>query len=306
MEKFKKLLFGSRAKTGLAAKILLYLLLIGIGFVFIYPLLIVFSTSGKDLYGLVDPLVKWVPETFCFDNYVKAYQVLGGVHTLLVSLGVTLLIAAAQTFSSALVGYGLAKFEFPGKKLVFGLVIAAFIIPSQVAMLPQYVLFGKYHLINSIWPVLLPSFFCQGIKNTIFILLFFQFFKMTSKSLDEAATVDGAGKLRIFFRINLKMAIPAIVIVSIFSFVWNWNETDMAGTYFGTAVTTLPLALERFKQAYDNLFPFSVDGSQPTQRLNEGIEMAGTLLSILPLILMYLLVERHLVEGIDKSGISGE
>lgn len=305
-KKIKKQFIGSRDDYSVPAKVFFYLALIGIGFVFIYPILIVFSSSGKDLYDLVNPLVRWVPTTFCIENYSKAYQVLGGVKALVVTLAVVSVIAFAQTLSSSFVGYGLAKYKFPGKKLVFALVIATFIIPTQVTLLPQFVMYSQYGMVNSIWPILLPSMFCQGLKNAIFILLFYQFFKMAPKSLDEAATVDGAGRWKIFWSINLKMATPAIVIVSIFSFVWNWNETNLADIYFGDAIVTLPLALERFKEAYDNLFPFNVDNNQPTTRLNEGVEMAGTFLSIIPLIVIYTLVERHLVESIDRSGITGE
>lgn len=297
---------AKRITAKVAVKILLYALLVGIGFVFVYPLIIVFTTSGKDLYDLVNPLVHWIPQNFSFDNYTKAFVVLGGFPTLFTTIAVMLIIAAFQTFTSALVGYGLAKFDFPGKKLVFALIIITFVVPNQVSLLPQYVMFSQFKLLNSIFPVFLPAVFCQGIKNAIFILLFFQFFRMSPKALDEAARVDGAGRFRIFFSINLRLATPAIVIVSIFSFVWNWNETNLADMYFGNNIVTLPLALERFKAAYDNLFPYSIENNQSAMRLNEGIEMAGAMLSIIPLILLYVLVERKLVQSIDTSGITGE
>lgn len=306
VREIKKQFIGGRDKYGLMAKLILYLLMMGIGFVFVYPLLIVFSTSGKDLYDLVNPLVRWIPTSFCVENYQKAYRVLGGVEALAITVLVISAIAFAQTASSSLVGYGLAKFRFPGKRLVLGLVVATFIIPSQVTLLPQFVMYSQLSLVNSVWPILLPSLFCQGLKNAIFVLLFYQFFRMAPKSLDEAATVDGAGRWKIFYAINLKMATPAIVVVLIFSFVWNWNETNLADIYFGNAIVTLPLALERFKESYDNLFPFDINNSQPATRLNEGIEMAGTVLSIIPLIVMYIFVEKHLVENFDRSGITGE
>lgn len=296
----------AKSKTSrILGKAALYTTLITFGFVFLYPILVIISNSSKDVYDLSNSVVKWIPTKITFENYTKAFTVLGGMSTVLTSVVVMLLISLVQTASSAIIAYGFAKYEFWCKKLIFALMIATFILPQQVTFLPKYVMFNNYHMLNTALPILIPSLLGQGIKNTIFILIFYQFFRMSPKSLDEAASVDGASGIRIFATINMRMATPAIVVVFIFSFVWNWNETYLTASYFGAALTTLPLALKNFKEYYEKMFPAN-SGQNPLLKLNEGIIMAATLLTVLPLIAAYVLVERKLIESIDKSGITGE
>lgn len=300
-----RIIVGNQKHHGIFTNAILYMILISIGFVFVYPLFIVLSTSLKNIYDIVNPMVKWVPEEFYWQNYVRAYKVMGGLKVLRSSILNIGLVAICQTFTAALVGYGLAKYNFWGKKLVYSLIIATFIIPGEVLFLPQYVLYSQYKMVNSILPILLPSMFGQGLKNAIFILIFYQFFRLSPKSLDEAAFIDGAGHIRTFFSINLVMAVPAIMVNFIFSFVWNWNDTATAGKYFGDKVITVLVALQRFKQTYEGQFPFKTT-NDPLLRINEGVEMAGTILAILPLIILYIIVEKKLVESIDRTGITGE
>ena len=123
---------------------------------------------------------------------------------------------------------------------------------------------------------------------------------MSPPSLDEAASIDGASQLGIFLKINLRTATPATIVVFIFSLVWNWNNTSAADTYFGSNLVTLPLALEQFRDNFLRMYP-SVDTNSIEAQLNEGIEMAAAVLSIIPLLLIYVLVERRLIESIDKT-----
>lgn len=292
-------------KQGLIFRITMYLLMIGIGFVFIYPLLIMLAESMKDVYDIVNPLVKWIPTKIYFNNFIRAWNVLGGFEVLLTSSFYMLLIAACQTISSALIGYGFAKFNFKFKRVLFFLVICTFIIPDQVTFMPKYLLFKSYGMLRTIFPFLVPALFGQGIRNTIFILIFYQFFKMLPKSLDEAAQIDGAGFIKIFAGINLPLAIPAIVVVFVFSFVWHWNETYLADLYFETAIRTFPLTLQRFTEYFAKLYPVS-ESTNPLLRLNESVRMAGTLLCIVPLVILYAFLERYLIESLDKVGITGE
>jgi multiple sugar transport system permease protein len=216
-----------------------------------------------------------------------------------------LLIAFAQTLSSALIAYGFAKFKFPLSKLLLILMIATFIIPEQVTLMPRYMLFKNYGMLNTILPFLLPSLTGQGIKSAIFILIFYRFFRMAPKAMDEAAMVDGAGFFRVFAVINIPPAIPGAVVVFIFSFVWHWNETYLSDLYFGTTIKTMPLLLQRFTEYFMKMFPVSAT-QNPMLRMNEGIRMAATIICIIPLILLYFAIERKLIESIDKTGITGE
>lgn len=291
--------------SSILGKIFLYLLLIAFGFVFLYPMFVIISTSGKDLFDLSNSSVNWIPTKFTLDNYQKAFKVLGGYKTLITTIVVMLIVSVSQTFSASVIAYGFAKYDFWGKKIWFALMISTFILPLQITFLPKYVMFNSYKLLGTVFPVLLPSLFGQGIKNAIFILIFYQFFKMSPKSLDEAASIDGASHFKIFSVINMRMAVPAIVVVFIFSFVWNWNETYVSSSYFGNTIQTLPIALEKFRVQFEKMFPIGAN-SNPATRINDGILMAGTFLCIVPLLVAYVFIERQLVESIDKSGITGE
>lgn len=301
---FRKKLLGGGKKDGLLKKTVIYALLAGIGFVYIYPLIFMLSNSLMDVNDLVNPTVRWIPTRLYWGNYQVAFKVLEAGKALLLTLLIAGLPALLQTASCALVGYGFARFEFPLKKLWLLLLVMAFIIPVQVTMVPKYMLFDAYKMINTALPSVLPAFFGQGIKSTIFILIFYQFFRSYPKVLDESAEIDGADRLRIFFTIALPMSIPAIIVTFLFSFVWYWNETFLAGVFFGSTLRTLPMRLQSFVDSYYRLYPTS-DGST-VNRLNESIRMAGTMITILPMLILYMIMQKQFVESVDKTGITGE
>ncbi|MCJ8009190.1 carbohydrate ABC transporter permease [Lederbergia wuyishanensis] len=302
--KAKKWLLGMRGNDGFLLKVLIYGLLIGIGFVYLFPLLHMGIYSIKSLDDILNPLVNWIPTQFYLGNYVKANQVLNFFPVLLETLYVTVLPSVAQTAVAAVVGYGLARFNFRGKNILFVLVLATFLIPPQVTLIPRYIFFKELDILGSLNAFMLPALSGQGINSAIFILIFYQFFRMLPKSLEEAAQIDGAGHLRIFFTIAIPMAVPAIIISFLFSFVWYWNETYLASIYFGKELTTLPLQLQKFVASYQKMFPAGMEGS--VNQINEGIRMAGTLLSILPLLIVYFITQKWFVEGVDRTGITGE
>lgn len=300
--KLKKMTFGVKGNDGFLYKLFIYGLLVGIGFVYLYPLLYMTSYSLKSLDDILNPLVNWLPTQLYLDNYEAAYSVLKFIPTMLETLYVTAIPAIVQTAVCAVIGYGFARFDFPFKRTMFMLVLSTFIIPPQVTVIPRYVFFNELGILGSIQSFLFPALLGQGINSAIFILIFYQFFKMLPKALEEAAQLDGAGFLRIFFTIALPMAGPAIIISFLFSFVWYWNETYLASIYFGNALTTLPLELQKFVATYQQMFPQEGDSSE----INEGIKMAGTVMTILPMLLVYLVTQRWFVEGVDRSGIAGE
>ncbi|SKA87856.1 carbohydrate ABC transporter membrane protein 2, CUT1 family [Clostridium sp. USBA 49] len=302
---FKKKFFrGSRESDSILKKIVVYALLAGIGFVYLYPLIYMIVTSLMGSSDLINPTVRWVPSKVYFGNFKISFKVLQADKALLTSIIMAGIPAIFQTASCAVIGYGFARFEFPLKKMWFILLIAAFIIPAQVTMIPKYILFDAYGMINTPLPSFLPAILGQGIKGSIFVLIFYQFFRSYPIVLDEAAEIDGASKFTTFFKIALPMSIPAIVVAFIFSFVWYWNETYLAGIFYGKVIQTLPMRLQTFVDSYSRLYPTS-DGST-VNRLNESIRMAGTLITIIPLIVMYLFLQKQFVESVDKAGITGE
>lgn len=165
-------------------------------------------------------------------------------------------------------------------------------------------LFSELGLLGSLNAFTLPAVTGQGINSAIFILIFYQFFRRLPKSLEEAAMLDGAGHFRIFFRISVPLVGPAFLISFLFSLVWYWNETYLASLYFGNELTTLPLQLQKFVDTYEKMFA-STDSAMG-DKINEGIRMAGTMLSILPLLIVYFITQRWFVEGVERTGITGE
>ncbi|MBP3965527.1 carbohydrate ABC transporter permease [Paenibacillus lignilyticus] len=302
LSRIRKIVFGVGENDGLVFKAVVYLLLIGIGFIYLYPLLYMFVNSFMSLDDLVNSMVKWIPTELYTENYTKALQVLDFNKTLLQTILVASVPAVAQTVMSAVIGYGFARFDFPLKRLWFVLMIATFVIPPQVTMIPTYLMFKDYHLLGTLQTFIYPALLGQGLKGALFIMIFYQFFKKLPAVLEEAAQIDGAGYFKMFYRIAVPTAGPAFIIVFLFSFVWYWNESYLAALYFGNSLTILPLELQRFSDSYSKMFPPGTPGSQ----LNEAIKMAGTMLTIAPLLVVYFLLQRWFVEGVDRTGITGE
>lgn len=304
-KKWTRWLMGSRGgESSRLKKLTTHIILTGMGFVFLYPLLYMLSVSFMDTQDLVDATVSWIPTHLSVESFVKAVNTLEFWDGLKDSLMMTVIPAALQTFTLALAGYGLARYRVPGKKLWIVLAVFIFLIPVQVTMIPRFLLFNSYKMIGTIWPVYMICLLGQGTKSSVFLLIYYNFFHSCPKSLDEAARLDGAGPLTIFFRIALPMARPAIVLTYLFSFIWIWNDTTQLPQFSTGAATTLPMHLQQFVDRFNKLY--SSVGVSTGGALNESIRLAGTLLTILPLILLYFIVQRQFVESIEQTGLTGE
>lgn len=303
-EYFIALLFGNRTSYGLVFNIILYMLLIAIGFVYLYPLLFMLVTSLKNMSDLLNPMVQWIPTQVYTGNYTKAYQVLDYPNTLRDSIMVSVIPSIIQTLVCSLVGYGLARYRFWGKNIMFLLILATFIIPAQNTFIPQMLTYRDLGLLGHISAIIIPAALGQGFRSAIFILIFYQTFLSMPKVLEEAARLDGATDLKIFIQIAIPAAIPAYIISLIFSTVWYWNETFLTTIFLEGGVQTLPMQLAKFVQAYESLYPPGVVNI--FDRLNEAVKLSGTFLNILPLLLMYFVLQKWFVESIERSGITGE
>lgn len=301
LSKTRKILLGKHFSDGLIFKVLVYFLLVVIGFVFVYPILVMLSYSLMSLEDLINPMVSQVPSSFYFTNYVDAFRALDYINVFIQSLVVTLLPALIQTFVASLIGYGFARFEFPLKKLWLALVVIVYMIPPQVYMIPRFVLFNDLGLLNNVGAILVPATFGQGLNSSIFILIFYQFYKMIPKALDEAAQIDGASRFFIYFKIAIPLSIPSFITSFLFSFVWQWNETYQTFIFLGDGWQTLQTRLAIFVSAAQGNQVTIIESAQ-----NEAQAMAGNLLIIIPMLIVYFILQRHFIEGIDKSGITGE
>lgn len=300
----RKLVLGNKGKNGLLRMVPFYFVMICAAFIFLYPLLGALVTSFLSPEDLVDPTVSWIPTQLYFGNYIQAYEILNFLKSFFHSLLMSVIPALLQTAAAAVIGFGLARFRFFGKTLMVVLMVCTFFVPQQVTLIPRYLLFDEYEMLNTVWSVYLPAITGQGINSAIFILVFMQFFKSYPLVLDEAAELDGANKWTVFFKIGLPMAKSAIVLSLLFSFVWYWNETLQSNLLFGGAYVTLPMMLQQFTARFEAMFGADASGGAVT--VSTAISMAGTLLSILPVLILYVIMQKQFVESIEKTGITGE
>lgn len=318
VKKIKNKILGKNFSDGIVAKVFVYLLLGVMSFAFLYPFIYMLLKSLQTPEDVLNPAVGLLPTKLYGGNFAKAFQVLAlfphrnsagemQLGTLLTSIIYAGIPTILQVVSCAFVGYGLAKFKFPGKKVVFGLVVVSFIIPPQILMIPTFILYKQMGLLNSVLTFAIPAALAQGLKHTIFIMLYFQFFNMLPRELDEAAEIDGAGKLKIFLKVAIPLTVPMFIVSFIFSLVWYWNETYLTMLYM-PGVNTLPIQLEAFGDTFKDMFPQGGSNSSGglQNSLNDAIYMAGTLISIVPLLIVYFLLQKQFVEGIDKAGLTGQ
>ncbi len=304
--RLRKRLFGRYGNDGLLFKTMLYVLLIGISFIFLYPLMQMVVTSFMPLVDLVDPTTVWIPRNFTFQNYARAIEALNAFDALKDSLVVSTVPTVLIVISSALVGYGFSAYEFPFKKILMALLLVIFLIPTILMAIPTYVIFRDLELLDSLKAFSYPAFLGFGFRQTIFILIFYQFFNMIPVELKEAAEIDGASAFSVFVRIAVPMVFPAFLITSLYAFVWYWNETSLALLYFPNTYSTLPMAVIGFRTLYENLYPAGTVGLEGASDVfNQGVQFAGTLISILPLLILYLFAQKWFIEGVDRSGIAG-
>ena len=306
-EKLHRFVFGTKERDGLGKQIVVYGLLICIGFIYLYPILYMFSTSFMNRDDLLDSSIKWLPNTLHIQNYIVAAKSMDFWTSLFKGFTIAILPTICNVIICMFIGYGFANFKFKGKTLFMGILIFSYILPRQVTMIPTFVLYSKFKIVGTLWSFILPAMFGNGLNAPIFILIFYQFFKKVPKVLIEAAKIDGAGYFKSFVRIAIPSAGPAILTVFLFSFVWYWNESYLTELYvqgLGTKSiwTNLVIQIKNFDYGFETMQPV---GDTATN-LNESVRMAATAISILPLLIMYFILQRYFVESIDRAGITGE
>lgn len=292
-------------------------LIVGLSFVILYPIIQKISTSIKDKADLYSPIVVFIPEHYTLDNFKQAIAIMDYWETLLNTFALTGTTTILTAVSCALAGYAFARLKFKGSNLLFAGVILTILVPPTTILIPIYMnlkdftlmgliplLTGKsVNLLDSYWPFILTSITANSLKAGLYIFIFRQFFRGIPKEVEEAAYIDGAGVGSTFLRIMLPNAVPSIVTVLLFSFVWQWNDSFFTTTYLtsskvmSTQLSSLPYNLSILLEggASTNKDPFFMSMVQDT----------GILLAILPLVILYLFVQRYFVESIERTGIVG-
>ncbi len=298
-----------RKAGNLLSRFVIFAFLLGLAYVIIYPfifeILAAFMSEG-DLYN---NLVSIVPSEWSLDNFkyvlfeTEYFKALG--NTLLYAVTVAVLTTA----SAAFVGYGIARFKFRGVKLLTVLMIVIMLVPLQTLSIPIYLnfysfdplkimsLFGKTgpNLLGTIVPLIIMSATCFGFRAGIFVILMRQYYIGVPNELFEAAQVDGAGTFRTFFSIIVPMAKSMIVVILSLSFAWQWTDTFYSNLLYGDKVM-LPNLLSLMR---------SISHTDPNYYLKYVWATAFSLLAILPLIIFYCIMQKRIIQGIERSGLVG-
>lgn len=299
IRRLKYRVIGKELDKGLLFKAFIYLLLIDTAFIYLSPLIYMITTTIKDAGDLLDPAVEWVPRAFYVGTLQEAWHMLDYTRGLTISAVLSLLSAVLQTLSCAVAGYAFARLEFPFKKIWLFFLVLTFIVPPQITILPSLLAAREFNMIDSYMPIILPTLFGHGLKGALFVIIFRQFFNNQPKELEEAARMDGAGALKVFLRVMLPLAMPAITVVFLFSFVWNWNDAYYPSMYLNSpesyplsmGVSVISATLEAQAAEFgETLF-------------TEPIKMATSLLIILPQIVLYMFTQRYFTEGVERTGL---
>lgn len=277
-------------KNKKANTIIYHIVVCAIAIIMVYPLVWMVMSSFKETNTIFTTAGQLIPEKFILDNYVTGWKGFGkiGFSTFFKnSFFISIIATIGTVLSSSIVAYGLSRCNFPGKKILFTAMLLSMMLPAQVLMIPQYLWYQKLNWVGTYQPLITPYFFAiQG----FFVYLIMNFIDGIPRDLDEAAKIDGCSYYSTFGRIILPLITPALITSSIFSFMWRWDDFLSALLYVTeSAKYPVSLALKLF--------------SDPGSSSDYGAMFAMATLSILPAIIIFILLQRYLVEGISTSGL---
>ncbi len=273
--------------------VLVGVLLVGFSLLFLYPLVWLLAASLKPRGEVFDN--RLIPETFSPRNYVEVWDQLPLLSWAANSIAIAVLAAGLVVLSSALVAFGFAYFRFPGRKVLFGLVLATMMLPGAVTMVPQYLIWLNLGLVGT-W---VPLFGANLFGSAFYIFLQRQFFLGLPRELFEAARVDGASYLGMFRRIALPLSVPSLVIIFLFEFQASWNSLQAALIYLNAGSVegfTVPLGISYAMTKYSP----TAGGQGDYQYV-----MVAALLVTLPMLVMFAFGQRYFVEGVATQGRKG-
>ena len=305
----KKTVVIKRRISEITVKILLLLLLIGLSYIVLYPFLFKILSAFMSDDDLYEPMVQMIPMNWTLERFVNTFKnsefISGMFNTLLYSI----IVAVCSTFSAAFIGYGLAKFNFKGKGIIFGLVVFTMLLPLQVVYIPLYStfkffdifgimsLFGSsgISLIDTPLPMLVLSITSLGFRAGIYVILLRQYYIGIPKELTEAAYVDGSTVMKTFWNIILPMARSMLIVVFSLSFAWQWTDTFYSSILM-SGVKLLPSIVQVMT---------SVSANNNEYYITLVNANTAAILAIIPLIIFYCFMQKQIIQGIESSGIVG-
>lgn len=283
--KTKKRLNRALYVTAVLGALIIFTVYFLFPFVYMVSVSLQTETELMTAVGFRDMLI---PDSWRWQNFIDVFRQIPFTRYFVNSGIVTGLTVLGTTVSASLVAYSFAKLRWPGRDFVYSVMLVTMMIPGSVLMIPTYKMYSTMGLTNSWWPLVLPAFLGGGAGNVILIQ---QFFKTVPKEIFEAAKIDGAGEVGIWWRIMVPLSKPVIATVSIFAFLFSWNDYMGPMIYINdTALTTVALGLRAF---------FS------QQTTNWSLLMAGSLISMIPNILIFVFCQRYFLEGVKSGAVKG-
>ncbi len=298
-------------------KIIRFVLLFGLCFMILQPLLNKISLSFMEERDLYDSTIVAIPRHFTLDNYKIAAYLMDYWKSLVSTFLISLLVSVLQIIACTLAGYGFARYKFPFKNLWFGAVILTILVPPTTIQSSLYLnfryfdIFGIFellrgeplNLLNSITPYALMCLGCMGLKSGLYIYMIRQFFRGIPKELEEAAYVDGCGKVATFVKIMLPDAKPILTSCFLFSYVWQWTDSFYSNMFLREKFDLLSSKLSGIAGALDSYLDVRGIAKKATTAYSQGMIATGTLMVIFPLIILYLFAQKGFVESLSQSGI---
>lgn len=297
------------------------LFMLGISYVVLYPLLYMVSNAFKPVEQYYDPSVVWIPKSLTMENFKIVALVMDIGNVMKNTVIIELLPAIISAMVCMMIGYGLARFNFRGKRFVVACVILTIIVPQQTIASSLYSSFRYFdflgilkflhrfipavdtiNLIGTPWVTILPSLLGVGLKSGIFIFIYMQFFTGLPKELQEAAAIDGCGEFRTFLKIIVPTAKNINIAVLLLAVVWNWNDYYTPSMFIRTK-DTIATAMASFQANLENLHNMGI-GVANIQTAQTQIQ-AACLITILPLVVLYIFLQKRFSEGIENSGLTG-
>lgn len=317
LSRYKKM----RKMESMFVALLRLLILLAIGYVVLYPLMYMVTTAFRTGESFYDPTITWITTKVTMSNFSYALEAMNYFSSLKNSIIYGIIPALLQLASCSLVAYGLARFEFREKKLLIGILFVTIILPAQATMLPTYINYShldflgileaigsvigrdiRPNLLNTPFAFYLPAFFGVGLRSGIIIFIYMQFFKGFPKELEEAAWIDGCGPFRTFTSIVIPSSTVVIFTNMIFSIIWHWNDFYNAALLLkDRSHFTLAVSLGEIKNTLEGL-RFIWTAENPS---TAAIIMAACTLYVLPLLIMYVCLQKRFVKSIDRVGITG-
>ena len=306
MDWFRKSILYKRYALRFGGGLIRTLFLLGVGYVTLYPLLFMISSSFMSVSDTLDATVVWLPTGMNWFNFQKAFDLLKYGEALKNTVVLVIPCVILQVISSVFIAYGFARFKLPGLNILFALLLFNIIVPTACYIIPEYVLMTELKLINTVWQFYIQAALGVGIRSALYIFIIRQFFRTMPKELEEAAFIDGCNPLQTFLWVMVPNIKSAVLTVSILSLVWYYNDFSMFGILLNgnyplsVAITSVGTTLDSNMQ-YLTGQAISAD----LKILRASILAAACLIVVLPITAIYVLVQKHFTEGIERTGIVG-